>query len=205
MLRVTPYPSRHDRAKRWRCREKLIFVLISAVGLLVGNPARRSSASNPSEYEVKAAYLYNLGRFVEWPQDVPAGQANEFAICVLGRDPFGSALDSTISGESIDGKRVVARRISKVDAAPGCRVLFISSSENTRLNEILAAVSRESVLTVSDFPHFLQQGGMVQFVLLEERVRFEVNLAAAEQARLSLSSELLKVAADVKGRPRPRT
>ena len=94
--------------------------------MLVGVPTHRISASNPSEYEVKAAYLYNFGRFVEWPPNVPSGQANEFTICVLGRDPFGPALDTTISGEKIDGKNVVARRISKVGEAATCRVLFIS-------------------------------------------------------------------------------
>jgi hypothetical protein len=122
---------------------------------------------------------------------------------VLGRDPFGLALDTTISGEKIDGKTVVARRISEVGEAATCRILFISSSENKQLKEILSSLGKQSVFTVSDMPQFVQQGGMVQFVLAEERVRFEINLAATQQAGLSISSQLLKVAAEVSGNSRP--
>ena len=179
------------------------LTMVVAAGMLVGGPSHLVSASNPSEYEVKAAYLYNFGRFVEWPRDVPSNQAGEFTICVLGRDPFGLALDTTISGERIDGKNVVAQRISKVGEAANCRVLFISASENKQLKEILSNLGRLSILTVSDMPQFVQQGGMVQFVLADERVRFEINLTAAQQAGLNLSSQLLKVAAQVRGNARP--
>ena len=177
------------------------FILLAA-GLLVGAPASQFSAPSPTEYEVKAAYLYNFARFVEWPPSSPAVQASEFNICVLGHDPFGGVLDNTIAGEKIDGKNVVARRIAKAGEATSCRVLFISSSENKQLREILGDVGKLSVLTVSDMPQFVQQGGIVQFVLEQERVRFEINLTAAQQASLSLSSELLKVAAVVKGKAR---
>src|ERR1041384_6684328 len=84
---------------------------------LFSPPIRRAWASNHSEYEVKAAYLYNFGRFVDWPPDARPARANDFAICVLGQDPFGTALDSTISGEKIDGKGVVARRVSRIEEA----------------------------------------------------------------------------------------
>ena len=180
----------------------LRLTILAGVGLLAGIAVCRVAASNPSEYAVKAAYLYNFGRFVEWPRNAPSGQTGDFAICVLGRDPFGTVLDTTISGERIDGKSVVARRIAKAGDAAGCRVLFISSSENKQLKEILSGLGKQSVLTVSDMPQFVDQGGIVQFVLAAERVRFEINLAAAQQAGLNLSSELLKVAADVKGKAR---
>lgn len=181
----------------------LRLVIVAGAGMLVGAAAHQILASPASEYEVKAAYLYNFGRFVEWPQNIPSGQTNEFTICVLGRDPFGLALDATISGEKIDGKNVVARRISKVGEAAACRVLFISSSENKQLREILSTIGKLSVLTVSDMPQFVQQGGMVQFVLVENRVRFEINLEVTRQAGLNLSSELLKVATEVRGKSRP--
>lgn len=179
------------------------LTLMASVGSLWGGSPEPFSVPNPSEYAVKAAYLYNFGKFVEWPPNAPAGHAADFAICVLGHDPFGPVLDTTISGERIDGKSVVARRIAKVSEAAGCRVLFISSSENKQLKEILASVGKQGVLTVSDMPQFVDQGGIVQFILAAERVRFEINLAAAQQAGLNLSSELLKVAAEVKGNPRP--
>ena len=130
---------------------------------------------------------------------MPPSQVDEFPICVLGRDPFGTALDATISGEKINGSHVVARRIPKVEEAGSCRVLFLSSSEDKQLKDILSSVGKLNVLTVSDLPRFIQQGGMVQFVMADRRVRFEINLAAAQQAGLKLSSELLKVAATVTG------
>lgn len=179
------------------------LAIAAIVGVLLCFSTHSMPASNHSEYEVKAAYLYNFGRFVEWPQKAPSESTGEFPICVFGHDPFGPALDSTISGERIDGQMVVARRISRVEEAASCRVLFISSSENKQLKGILSTIGKLGVLTVSDSPDFLQQGGMVQFVLAEERVRFEINLTAARQAGLNLSSELLKVAAEVRGNSRP--
>jgi len=176
---------------------------MAVAGMLVGVSVVRTEASSPTEYEVKAAYLYNFGRFVEWPQDAAPALANDFAICVLGRDPFGKALDTTITGEQIDGKSVVARRISRVEDAAGCRELFISPSEQGQLKGDLSTLEKLSVLTVSDMPEFVECGGMVQFVLSGARVRFEINLAAAHHAGLSLSAELLKVAAEVRQGPTP--
>jgi hypothetical protein len=142
------------------------LAIMAGAGMSVTFPAHRISASNPTEYEVKAAYLYNFGRFVEWPSNLPSRQINEFPICVLGSDPFGPALDTTIAGEKIAGKNVVARRIPDVQDAGSCRVLFISSSEDKQVKDILSAVGKLSVLTVSDLPEFVPQGGMVQFILV---------------------------------------
>ncbi len=160
-------------------------------GLLAQQP-------KPNEYQVKATYLYNFGRFVKWPGAVPAGKGDSFPVCVLGRDPFGAILDSTLAGETLDDKPVALRRISKPQEAGECRILFISSTEEKHLKEILIALDESGVLTVSDMPGFTRRGGMIQFVLEGDKVRFEINLASAESARLVLSSELLKVAASVK-------
>ena len=127
-----------------------------------------------------------------------AGAGNSFNICVLGEDPFGPTLGTILADETIAGKNVVAKRIPTPQEALNCRVLFISSSESSRLKEILATLGGASVLTVSDLPEFTEHGGMVQFLLVEDRVRFEVNLAAAQRAGLTLSSDLLKVATTVR-------
>lgn len=174
-----------------------ISLAIAAVAACLLASRTLAIATAHTEYEVKAAYLYNFGRFVEWPQNSAASHENEFTICVLGHDPFGPALDATISGEKIDGKNVVARRISKVEEAAGCRVIFITPTKGGQMKGILAALGNSGVLTVSDMPMFVDDGGMVQFVMTDERVRFEINLTAARQAGLNLSSELLKVAAKV--------
>lgn len=178
----------------------LRFAAVFGLGVLVYMAGHAVFGAAASEYAVKAAYLYNFGRFVDWPPNASGSQSNEFTICVLGRDPFGSALDETIAGEKINNKSVAARRISKAADASGCRILFISSSEDKRLKETLSTVSPLGVLTVSDMPEFVERGGMVQFVVEANRVRFAINLAAAQQAGLSLSSELLKVATAVRGK-----
>ncbi len=158
-------------------------------------PAQQPRAS---EYQVKAAYLLKFGEFVKWPPSTAADKNESFTACVLGADPFGATLDSTLAGETLDNKPVVIKRISKPQDAAGCRILFISSTEEERLKEILTAIDQTSVLTVSDMPGFSRRGGMIEFVLEGSRVRFEINLASAENAKLSLSSQLLKVATTVR-------
>jgi len=199
---VTPVPgpprfSRRPLAFRPRSRF-VIFALTLAVCLAFGALAS-SQQTKPQEYQVKAVYLYNFGRFVEWP--TPARNSPSFTICVLGQDPFGSVLDTTLAGESIDQRKLVARRIATPREAPSCQILFISVSETARVKEILAAVEKSSVLTVSDIPDFTSIGGMIQFVVTENKVRFSVNLMAAERVGLTLSSQLLKVATDVRKAP----
>ncbi len=157
--------------------------------------------SKPSEYEVKAAYIYNFGRFVTWPVGT-ADQGNAFAVCVLGEDPFGPALDLILTGKMLDSKPVVTKRISKPQDATGCRILFIHSVQGSRLQDILKLLNQSAVLTVSDMPDFSQRGGMIQFVRDDNRIRFEINLRSTTSAGLTLSSELLKVASNVTGNTR---
>jgi len=159
--------------------------------------------SRPRDYDVKAVYLFNFGRFATWPETVTAAEGPSINVCVIGRDPFGMSLDSTLAGEKINGKAMIVRRITVAKDAAGCRILFVSASEEPQVAQILGALGRSGVLTVSDLPGFAAQGGMIEFVLHENRVRFEVNLTAAEQANLKLSSELLKVATTVRRAGRP--
>jgi hypothetical protein len=174
------------------------FMALAVAWVLVGVLCLHAQQSKPTEYQVKAAYLYNFGRFVKWPPGLAAGKGDSFPVCVLGRDPFGPILDSTLAGEALEGKPVVIRRIARAQDAADCRILFVSSTEENHLKEILAATDQAGVLTVSDIPGFSRRGGMIQFVAEGDRVRFEINLASAESARLVLSSELLKVAAAVR-------
>ena len=173
---------------------RLLAVGIASV--LLGPSCLHAQRSSPSEYEVKAAYLYDFGKFVAWPAKVAA--SDDFAICVLGQDPFGPTFDATIAGETINGKKVVVNRIAKPQEAVSCRILFISASEESQLKEILAVLDKTSVLTVSDISQFTRHGGMIQFVIDANRVRFEVNVTTAERAGLTLSSQLLKVAINVR-------
>jgi YfiR/HmsC-like len=162
-----------------------------------------SQQTKASEPEVKVTYLYNFGRFVQWAPDATTAKGNTFSICVFGQDPFGTVLDTIVSGETINGRSVVAKRVSSSQDALGCRVLYISVSEEGRLREILAGLDKAGVLTVSDIPQFAQRGGMIQFVTVGNKIRFEVNLTSAQDAGLTLSSDLLKVAVVVRKSPQP--
>jgi hypothetical protein len=163
--------------------------------------AAYAQQTHPVEAQVKAAYLYNFGKFVTWQEGSPAKGAQSFGICVLGKDPFGATLDSTVAGESINGQKIIVSRPAKIQEASQCNILFISASEESRLASILAGTQHFSALTVSDMPHFAERGGAVGFVTLQGRIRFEVNLRAAEQCHLALGSELLKVASAVIDKP----
>lgn len=169
--------------------------LLAIAWTLIGVTVLRAQNSTPTDYDVKAAYLYNFGRFVDWPTQV---EGEHFTVCVLGQDPFGPRLDSTLAGETIGGKSIIAKRISSSQESDDCRIVFLSPAENGRLKKIVAELDKKSILTVSDMPKFTQLGGMIQFVVEGKRVRFEVNLTATQRAGLTLSSELLKVATAVK-------
>ena len=171
--------------------------------MLVAATTLSGQQAKPAEYEVKAAYLYNFGRFVEWPDNAPSSTGDSFPICVLGQDPFGRILDEALAGQTIDGKQVVPRRIARSQDAVNCRILFIRSLKDRELTDALATLDKAGVLTVSDMPEFSRRGGMIEFVLQGNKVRFQVNLVSAEAAGLTLSSELLKVAVAVKRNPQP--
>jgi hypothetical protein len=149
------------------------------------------------EYEIKAAYLFTFARFVEWrPQSSRDDSA--FTICVLGTDPFGAVLDTTLAAAAIRGRKVGARRLTAADAATGCHIVFVGASEDPRIGTTIASLTASGTLTVSDMPRFAERGGMIQFVTTANRVRFEINLGSARQAGLTMSSELLKVASAVR-------
>jgi len=154
------------------------------------------------EYQVKAAYLTDLGRYVEkWSNRANPAPDEPFDLCVLGQDPFGAALDDAVRGEKIGGAPLEAKRISRPQDALGCRILFIGAMEESQLSAVIAVLGTAPVLTVADLPDFVKHGGMVQFVLDGNHVHFEINLAAAQRAGLKLSSELLKVARAVRRTP----
>jgi hypothetical protein len=169
-------------------RIALVAICLPAPGFLAAQDVK------PTEYQVKAAYLTNLGRFVEQWSSRAGSSDDPFALCVLGQDPFGATLDAAVKGEKIGGSFLAAKRIAGANEISGCRVLFISASEDDQMTAILTSLGTAPVLTVSDMPAFVRRGGMVQFILEDNHVRFEINVAAAQRAGLTLSSELLKLA-----------
>lgn len=176
---------------------RVTWLVLTAISVTIV-PASTGQESKPSEYQVEATYLYNFSRFVEWPESPKNSQNNRFFICVLGDNPFGSLLNEIVANESIEGKSVATKQVLTPEDAADCRVVFISLSEQNRLRQILTSLSNSSALTVSDLPQFTDRGGMIQFVLEDNHVRFQVNVGTAKRAGLVMSSELLKVAVGVR-------
>jgi hypothetical protein len=174
-----------------------LAAFVAAFPVLTGNAYAQTAKADA--YQVKAAYLYNFGKFVKWPAVAPANQTGSFTICVLDEDPLGAVLESTLAGETVGGKPVAVKRLAKAQDAQGvCHILFINAAQARDLRQILASIDQAAVLTVSDMPDFSKRGGMIQFVLADNRIRFEINLEGAEKSHLVFPAELLKVATAVR-------
>ena len=173
---------------RW---PRIALVMAIAFAALAGV---RAHARAPTEYEVKAAFLYHFARYVEWPPDgfPPGGDA--FVITVLGDDPFGPALDEALQGKTIRDRRLVVRRVTRPEDVGASQILFIGDSESQDLPRILHRIEASPILTVGEAPHFAERGGMIRFDKDRDRVGFEINVGSAERARLRISSQLLKLA-----------
>lgn len=137
--------------------------------------------------------LFNFTKFVEWPATPGDGKA-PLDICVFGRDPFGAVLDQMVADRTVSGRRLKVQRGQKLSEMKECQVLFVAGSESRQLQEVLQAGPQAGVLTVSDAGHFAGDGGIVGMVMEDNRVRFEVNLASAERAKLRISARLLQLA-----------
>jgi hypothetical protein len=180
------------------CRICACVVLLTA-GIWIAAECPANAQQSASEYQVKAAYLFNFLKFVEWPGQSPGDTPGPWLICVVGENPFGSDLAQVISGKSVQGHELQI----KDSLAPGdlhaCHILFVSASERKRLPAILAALKGSSTLTVGDMENFTGSGGMIQFIEEDGRVRFVINAGAASGAGLKVSSKLLSLAQSVTG------
>jgi hypothetical protein len=173
---------------------RLRFPLVLAAMFTAVLPARSVRAQSVAdEYQVKAAYLLNFARFVEWPIDaLPA--ASQLEIGIVGDNPFGAALEEVMRGRSANGHPIHLRHLHWDDVLTSCQIIFISASEEAHLPEILRHLGQDSVLTVSDIDRFSLRGGVIEFRMVGNRVRFDINREPAIAARLTISSKLLSVA-----------
>lgn len=151
-----------------------------------------------AEYQLKAAFLYRLPSFIEWPSASWPVVGDPFYACVLGRDPFGPYLDY-FDGKSVRDRRFTVRRLATLDEANGCHLLFVGGGEDTDPSAVLPELRGQCVLTVGEGREFAASGGIVSFVVAQKRVRLTVNLGASREAGLEISSKLLDVASIVDG------
>ena len=183
-------------------RGQIACLILLCAGFWMATPGSMYSQQSPTEYQVKAAFLFNFLKFVEWPEDSSSDSNQRWVIGVVGENPFGDNLDQVILGKIVQGHELQVRTFQPTDDLRPCHILFISASEKKRLPSILTTLKGASVLTVADMQQFTESGGMIQFVEEDGRVRFFINVGATSGARLKVSSKLLSLAQQVTGTER---
>jgi len=179
-----------------RCDLKKLFRvwLIAFALLLSGVLESPAQAEISKEYQIKAVFLFNFAQFVAWPTNAFPDAQTPLTIGVLGDDPFDAFLDETVQGEKVDGHPLVIQRYRNVEDVKNCQILFISRSESERMEQIFADLKGKNILTVGDMDGFAKNGGVIRFVTEENRIHFRINLEAAKNANLTISSKLLRLA-----------
>jgi len=174
-----------------RCRAFSILSL-SLIWLLAGSFGDAQQPP-PTEYQIKAAFLFNFARFVEWPKSAFATPTSPLVIGILGEDPFREDLTRTIGNKAVDSHPVVTKEFHSAAEATNCHVLFISTSEKKKLPEILQSLKGSSVLTVGEMDRFIETGGIINFFPEGTKIRFQINKDAAASAGLKVSSKLMSL------------
>ena len=174
------------RPRAWRPWLRLALCLLAS--------GCAAALAAPSEYQVKAVFLFNFAQFVDWPAEAFPRPDAPFVIGVLGQDPFGSQLDDVARGETVNRRPLVIERYRSVAEIRDCNILFIGSTESGHLDEILSALKGRSILTVGDADPAGQRGVMIQLVNENNRIRLRINVAAAKAGNLTISSKLLRPA-----------
>jgi len=167
----------------------LVLIWLALVG---GEGLAQQTA--PSEYQIKAAFIFNFAKFVDWPPSAFSNLNSPIVIGILGDNPFHDDLARTIHNKTIEDRPLVIEELRVPSEATNCHILFISSSEKDRLPEILKSLKDTSVLTVGEMDHFTESGGMINLVIRDQKIRFQINNGEATKARLKISSKLMNLA-----------
>jgi hypothetical protein len=177
-------------------RPTLVLAILAAPILLFVPPLASPQGGQPSEYQLKAAFLFNFAKFIDWPEKSFAGPQSAFTICVIGQDPFGGALDEYLA-KTIGGRRVQLAHFPSASAPPqprSCQIAFVSGSEKTHFHDVIEGLHGSAALLVGDADGFAASGGTIEFMLEDNHIRFSINPEAAQRADLKLSSKLLALA-----------
>ena len=175
----------------------LIIALSVSLSWAPGALAQDRDSSNSSEYLIKAGFIFNFAKFVDWPPTTFAQPDSPIVIGILGTDPFGAIIDQIVQDKKIGGRGFVVKRMkwgTDLKDLKECKILFVGASERVHIDELVQIVKGLPILTVGETPGFAEHGGVIRLVLEDNRVRFEVNVDAARQAGLTISSRLLTLA-----------
>lgn len=197
---VHPTGTSHDnggtvlkRAARW-------FVTAAILAAVSCHVPARATAEEIPEFAVKAAYIYKFGTFIEWPHNAFASTTSPATLCIVGNDPFGPTLDKAGDEQRLGSHAFVVRRLKTVTRASGCQILYVDSSDARRAAQSLEIVKGESILTITDGAQSTDATGIINFIITEKRVRFEIDDQAAAANKLVISSKLLGLAKSTKRR-----
>jgi len=181
----------------------ILIVIVLSLLAVSSAPQARADSTSSREYQVKAAFLYSFINFVDWPEDKLTEDNKQIIIGIIGDDPFGNAFEP-IKDKQVKGKDVVIKRFKsfnelnksdeKIEAVTKCHLLYICPSEKDELQRIINLVTKYNVLTVGDMKSFLESGGIINFLMEDKKVRFEINNIAAEESELQIRSKLLRLA-----------
>ncbi len=189
------FAGQYRTALKQRPAGRLKLIMLFLLGLLLTAPYSSLAEEASREYMIKAAYVYRIAQFVDWPDS--GATSAPLGVCILGEDPFGSAIDYIVEKTS-KGRGFSLNRFASPESLNGCHVLFISASETVHLEAILGGLEGRSVLTVSDVREFVRCGGMVGLVNRQGKIGLEINQGAAEAAGLQISAKLLELSRVVK-------
>jgi hypothetical protein len=178
-----------DTIARWRARLPVMLGVVCLAALPIALRGQTATTD-----EVKAAFLFNFAKFVEWPA---ARGTGSLSIGVLGNDNLGESLREIVRGKTVNGRPLASRRVTADDDLASLHLLFVGTSEKMRVADVLKRVEGGSVLTVSDVDKFCHQGGVIALTQEGNHVRFDINLDAADRSKLKVSSKLLTLARTV--------
>lgn len=190
-------------SRRFSIQSLRLRVLLCTI--LFGSLMCHGQSGGVAEYDVKATFLYDFARFVDWPANTTALNRSPFVLCIVGTDPFGSALDRIVRGQRIDQHEIVIRRLSNLDDLTICQIAFVSRAENKNLSGILNRLKGSSTLVVGDAQDFARRGGGIQLYLEDNAVHFSINVDAVQRSHLAISSNVLALAKIVHDIPSEQT
>jgi len=175
-------------------RLRLLITVAMVILPSLGFEAHAQESSVSSEYLIKAGFIYNFANLVQWPSNAFTQPDSPIVIGILGEDPFGTVLDRVLAGKKVNGRIFLVKRLKSVPDLKECHIVFVSSSEIAHLAEAIHLVKGMPILTIGEIPGFARRGGIINLFLEDNKVHFEVNVEAAKEADLNISSRLLALA-----------
>jgi PAS domain-containing protein len=191
MWRLRSSTSTHEDE---HARGRIIALLLAAISVFNVSPLALAQTNPPSDYQLKAAFLFNFAKFIDWPNSSFASPQSPFTVCILGQDPFGSVLDDTLKGKTIAGRPIAVRRLKDKAEGQRCQMVFVSASESAHLPEIIGSLQVANVLLVGESNGFARLGGTIELTIEGNYIRFAINTDAADRSGLTVSSKLLALA-----------